>query len=154
MNVNRILSAIQKGLHEGIRAFRDNTDTFKTTEEMNASIYIDLDSPKDNELYEMANISKAKTGLCCIIWVQTNMPNSTGKHNAPRLKFTDDNRMIPVTISKEPQLLADYSLNDLKMSSKDLNALFFWIKNNYDALMQLWNGEITTDELIDRIKKN
>lgn len=122
----------------------------ETTEEMNASICIDLDSPKDNEHFEMANISKDKTGLCCIIWVETNMQNS----NDPKMKFTDNNRMIPVTISKEPQLLANYSLKDLNISSKDLNALFFWIKNNYDALMQFWNGEITTDELIDRIKKN
>ena len=106
----------------------------------------------DNELFEMANLSKSKTGLNCIVWVQTNMPDSIDKHNAPRIKFSDNDTLIPVSISVQPMLLGGVKLQDLHISSEGLQSIFDWIRRNYKALMELWNGYITTDEFIEKMK--
>lgn len=106
----------------------------------------------DNELFEMANLSKSKTGLNCIVWVQTCMSNSTYKHNAPRIMFSDNNVLIPVSISDQPLLLNGVKQIDLHVNSKDLQSIFDWIRRNYKALMELWNGYITTDEFIEKMK--
>lgn len=113
IDINKIIESIERGVFNGIQ-------------EIGFKIHMDDDiEDVDNTLFEMANISKAKTGLCCIIWVQTNTPQSTGKHNAPRLKFSDDNKLIPVTISKNPQLLSGYKENELKIKPKELRKLFW-----------------------------
>ena len=63
-------------------------------------------------LMEMANLSKLSTGLEVIIWLQINNPQSTGKHNLPRLKFqnntSDKGQLeegIPMSISDTPEIL-------------------------------------------------
>ena len=106
----------------------------------------------DNELFEFANLSRSKTGLDCIVWVKTHMQNSTSKHNAPRIMFSDNNVLIPVSISDQPLLLDGVKQKDLHVNSKDLQSIFDWIRRNYKALMELWNGYITTDEFIEKMK--
>lgn len=105
---------------------------------------------------DMSSIRKVTTGLDVEIWVETNGKSRQMEHNLPRLKFVDlnDKNKIPVTISKEPELLAGYTLDSINISAKQFNTLKEWIVKNYDALMDLWNGDIATDEfIIERMEK-
>lgn len=114
---------------------------------------------RDEELEriaDMSSIRKVTTGLDVEIWVETNGKSRQMEHNLPRLKFVDlnDKNKIPVTISKEPELLAGYTLDSINISAKQFNTLKEWIVKNYDALMDLWNGDIATDEfIIERMEK-
>ena len=132
-------------------------DEFVDDETLNEKI-----SVKDNPdmLFEMANLSKRFTGLEVIIWLQISNPQSTGKHNLPRIKFqnntSDKGQLeegIPMSISDTPEILlkAD-KLNTVKLSSKQVNAVKAWVKEHKDLLISYWNGELATDELVDKIK--
>ena len=91
-----------------------------------------------------------------IIWVETNGAERETKHNLARIKFEDVNtkNLIPISISKQPELLGGYNENNININAKQLQAIKKWIKENYDALMDLWKGVITTDDfIVDRIKK-
>ena len=46
--------------------------------------------PEEDMLMEMANLSKRSTGLEVIIWLQINNPQTTGRHNLPRIKFQNN----------------------------------------------------------------
>lgn len=111
---------------------------------------------KDSErICDMASIGKTKTGLDIEVWVENNGVERKTKHNLPRMKFVDLNtkNRIPISISKEPKLLGGYTLNKVNIDAKQFNTLKEWIVNNYDGLIDLWNGDITSDVFIDNIIK-
>lgn len=105
---------------------------------------------------EMSNLSKKRTKLPMIIWVEAGIRNL--KHNTPRMKFVNstndkltDSDLIPISISKNnPEIL----VNDvkLKISNKDLDILKKWIIKNYDNLMDLWNLKKDIADFIDNIQ--
>lgn len=105
---------------------------------------------------EMSNLSKKRTHLPMIIWVEAGIRNL--KHNKPRMKFVNstndkltDSELIPISISKDnPEIL----VNDvkLKISNKDLEILKQWIIKNYDNLISLWNLEKDIADFIDDIQ--
>lgn len=108
---------------------------------------------EDNYFLEMANISKNKTGLNYIVWVQTKLPGgyANGKHNKPRLKVQVNNSLVPISIDKNPEILGNITKNNnIERAFKEVS---IWIQKNYDSLIELWNGNILSDEFIDKIKK-
>ena len=105
---------------------------------------------------DMSNIRQIRTGLDVIIWVETDGGKRETKNNLERIKFEDVNtkKLIPISISKQPELLGGYNEDNININAKQLRAIKKWIKENYDALMDLWKGVITTDDfIVDRIKK-
>lgn len=109
-----------------------------------------------DELNEMANLSKERTNLSVIVWVQVNNPM---QHNSPRIKFNNakgnklvPQNLVPISISDDPQILSK-SAPKLQISSEEFNNLRKWIIDNKDALLQYWNGEIDTVDLISKLKK-
>jgi len=120
------------------------------------------DLPKDNTLqqdllFEMANLSQKKTGLPVIIWVRANSESGDGQHNSPRIKFQnntatrcDSNSLIPISIDTDPKILIKNPT--LNISSEQLELIRQWIIRNYETLISYWNGDYTTDELIDVLK--
>lgn len=104
------------------------------------------ESMNDNALLEMANLAKSDTSLPMIVWIQVKQPM---QHNAPRMKFANNysNNMlardlVPVSISDDPQILSKGT--KLKISNADFEKLRQWIIRNKEALMKVWNGEIST----------
>ena len=124
---------------------------------MDISKLFEKDSYNSKErIADMSNIRQIRTGLDVIIWVETNGAERETKHNLARIKFEDVNtkNLIPISISKQPELLGGYNENNININAKQLQAIKKWIKENYDALMDLWKGVITTDDfIVDRIKK-
>ena len=124
---------------------------------MDISKLFEKDSYNSKErIADMSNIRQIRTGLDVIIWVETNGAGREAKHNLERIKFEDVNtkKLIPISISKQPELLGGYNEDNININAKQLRAIKKWIKENYDALMDLWKGVITTDDfIVDRIKK-
>ena len=124
---------------------------------MDFSKLINKDSYNGKErIADMSNIRQIRTGLDVIIRVETNGEQRETKHNLESIKFEDVNtkNLIPISISKQPELLGGYNEDNININAKQLRAIKKWIIENYDALMDLWKGVITTDEfIVDRMKK-
>ena len=124
---------------------------------MDISKLFEKDSYNSKErIADMSNIRQIRTGLDVIIWVETNGGERETKHNLARIKFEDVNtkKLIPISISKKPELLRGYNEDKININAKQLRAIKKWIIENYDALMDLWEGVITTDDfIVDRMKK-
>lgn len=107
------------------------------------------------KLIEMANLAKRRTKLPVNIWVDEVGNNRKVKHDDIRLKIQNDygeranDNLIPVSIdNKNPEVLA----GKLDIDIKDFQIIQKWIIENYDILVQHWEGEIDTDELKDILR--
>lgn len=106
---------------------------------------------KADELFEMSNISREDSGLPVRVWVSSKM--SAAQRHGPRLKVE-----LPVKGSPTiPVLLKiDITENDVvgyeQLPSKILNPLRDFINLNYNVLIQYWNDEISTKQMIMSIK--
>lgn len=112
------------------------------------------DSLNEDCLFEMANISKKKTKLPVIVWVQTKIRT---RHESPRIKFlnstankTQTSLLVPLSISDDPKILSRNT--QLSISSAQFEEVRQWVIRNRELLMQLWNDDITSDEFIDQMK--
>ena len=59
---------------------------------------------EEEELFEMANIRKARTGLPYDIWVDSNGSNRKNKHSPNRIKIDVNGNLIPIEISDNPSI--------------------------------------------------
>ena len=110
----------------------------------------------DYQMNEMANVSRKKSGLPMNIWLDSAGSSRNIKHNTPRVKiqnnyrdrFTDElSELIPVSISKNPEILVESVKLELKQ--KDIQRAFKFISDNYDVLMSHWNGEIDDQDALN-----
>lgn len=100
--------------------------------------------------FEMANLTKADTGLNYRIWISTN----TGKEKHwARIKVEVDNEFIPISIEDNPQIKVKSKQNILP--SKDLEMIILWIVKNKQLLLDYWNskGEMSLKEFFKKMKK-
>jgi hypothetical protein len=102
------------------------------------------------DLYEMANLYPKRTGLPMTIWVS---PRGRSRHDA-RVKVcrTHGDRMdaddtASVSIRPTPELVGG------SLPTDDLKAVQAWITLNSDALIDYWNGDTDTVDLIETLKK-
>lgn len=99
----------------------------------------------EEELYEMARIQQANSGIPFIMFASTKL--SVNSRHGPRIKISNvkgtfsaiDN--FVVTIDHEPQLIA----GTCKFKKSDLEDIIDWIKLNYDTLMKYWNNAYDDD---------
>lgn len=102
----------------------------------------------DFDLYEMANLYPAETGLPMTIWVS---PRGHARHDARiKVNMVHGKRMTPSTVAvvgiRPPHLHAG------RLSTSDERAVFSWIRLNEAALIDYWNGSIGTIELARRLQ--
>lgn len=105
-------------------------------------------------LLEMSNFSKDDTSLPMIVWIQV---KTTTQHNMPRMKFANNNSnsllpkdLVPISISDNPQILSKNTT--LKISTSDFEKLRQWIIRNKEALLKVWNGELSTGGFMKAMK--
>lgn len=104
-----------------------------------------------NHLNEMANVLKNQTGLPYDIWVDSSGSIRNVQHSLPRLKVAlDKSNRIPVSISKEPEVLAKNRSRD---DIPKFRLLVKWMRLNFENLIKFWNQEIDFDTLVDNLKK-
>jgi hypothetical protein len=97
-----------------------------------------------DQLFEMSTLSSRVTGVNGIVWVSPD----PGKRHLPRLKVRAD-RGSPWTVVsvRLPVIrLAGPVLDRLMAQVED------FITRNLHALLVYWRGDLTTDELILRLK--
>ncbi len=114
----------------------------------------------DDFMFRLGNVSKHRTGLPAVIWIEANMDM---KHVSPRLLFNnstssclrpgdDADALIPLSLDpNNSEVLLDNAA--LHISPTELEVIKRWIITNYQPLMQHWNMEIDTAEAISRLTK-
>jgi len=107
------------------------------------------DARTSDELYEMANLYPRTTGLPMTVWVG---PRGNARHEV-RLKvnLTHGNQMnidntAVVGVRPTPHLVTG------RLSSDDARLVFEWIIINYATIIDYWDGNIDTAELIQNLK--
>ena len=98
----------------------------------------------DNELFEMANVSKKDTKLPYDIWIDSEGKNRNTKQNCPQLKVDCNGDRIPVSISENPDIL-------VKKRIPEFPKVKSWIKKYLAVLLQHWNKEITDKEALNQL---
>lgn len=119
-----------------------------------------LEQEDDNFMFRLGNLSKHRTGLPTVVWIEVSMGS---EHVLPRMLFSNStdsslrpadgpNALIPVSLNRhDPQvLLTDTTLN---LSPAKLDMIKRWIMMNYHTLMAHWNGEIDSVETMSQLQK-
>ena len=95
-------------------------------------------------MQEMANVSMKDTKLPYDVWIDSEGKNRKAKNDYPRLIVDCNGDMIPVSISKNPEILVKKKISEFpKVSS--------WIKKYFATLLQHWNKEITDREALNQL---
>ncbi|MBD5260412.1 MAG: hypothetical protein HDS46_06520 [Bacteroides sp.] len=119
-----------------------------------------IEQEDDDFMFRLANLSKHRTGLSVVVWIEANMGM---KHVSPRMLFSNStgsclrpgdsaDSLIPVSLDPEnPKILLDDAV--LNISTLELEAIKRWIVKNYRPLMRHWNMEIDTYEAIRELQR-
>jgi hypothetical protein len=104
----------------------------------------------DQDLFEMANLYPRDTGLAMTIWVS---PRGHARHDV-RIKvcLTPGDRMdadntATVAVRLQPRVLHG------ALSPTNTDAVAAWIRVNEAALVEYWDGTISTVEFVNRMIK-
>lgn len=84
-----------------------------------------------NELFDMANVSKKDTKLPYDIWIDSEGKNRNTKQNCPRLIVDYNGDRIPVSISKDPEILVKKKIPEfpkIKIWIKKYSVVFLMIR--------------------------
>jgi len=96
------------------------------------------------DLFEMANLFPATTGLPMTVWVS---PRGGARHDVRiKVNMTHGNQMnaantAVVAVRPRPNILAG------RLAVDDERAVFRWVALNEAALIAYWNGQIDTIQL-------
>ena len=103
-----------------------------------------------NDKFEMANLYPRDTGLPMTIWVS---PRGRARHDA-RIKvcLTPGDRMdatntAVVAIRPVPRLISG------TLTARDFGHVAAWVVRNTEALLNYWNGTLSTVEFVQRMKR-
>jgi hypothetical protein len=107
-------------------------------------------TPDSEDIFHMTNLSPRMTGLPMSVWVS---PRGNARHDV-RVKvnmthgrqMTIENTAV-VAVRPVPRVVAG------RLSADDRRAVYDWIRLNLDAITAYWNGELDTDEFIERLKR-
>ena len=104
----------------------------------------------DLDFFEMANLSPALTGLPMVVWVSE---RGRARHDVRVKVHMAHGRQMSigntatVAVRPTPRLIAG------QLSAADMQVVSDWIRLNEAALVDYWDGQIYTDELIQRLQR-
>lgn len=100
--------------------------------------------PQPADLFEMANLFPATTGLPMTVWVS---PRGNARHDVRiKVNMSHGNRMTPantavIGVRPAPHVIAGH------LSPEDERAVFEWVRLNTAELVSYWEGQIDTVQL-------
>ena len=103
-----------------------------------------------DDLFEMANLSPAVTGLPMIVWISE---RGRARHDARvKVSLVHGRRVRPdrtatVSVRSTVEIVAGPDLD-----RRDMELVRRWIEMNREAIIAYWNGDLLTDEVIARLK--
>lgn len=106
-----------------------------------------LSNSTEEPLYEMSNLWQARTGLDEIIWVSGKNANHGARIKVYKNKVPRGPN-FSVTISDNPK-----TIGDVFVSNKELLRIYEFVKLNKELLLQYWEYQIETYEMVNSIKK-
>jgi hypothetical protein len=101
-----------------------------------------------DDIFDMANLTEARTGVRGIIWVSTWIAQ-----HGPRVKYYErrggyDQPFFAASIAEEPAVVAN-SLPD-RVLKRMAPSVIAWVRLNREALLEFWNEGVTwTKEEVD-----
>lgn len=98
-----------------------------------------IETYEEEHLYEMANLTKKKTGLSVDIWSEHKGSSRNVSHNSPRIKLSNNEMSIVISIAKNPLILALPSGLSRKEAYRIFKDGIEYIKNNYDIFLNHYN---------------
>jgi hypothetical protein len=108
-----------------------------------------LASDPEDELFEMANLSPALTGLPMVVWIS----ERGGAGHDARLKVSEvhlrrahPHRSASVSLRPDVKVVAGPALD-----ARDMELVRKWSELNRDAPLAYWTGDLLTDEVIGRL---
>ena len=107
-------------------------------------------SEASKDLFEMANLYPATTGLPMTVWVS---PRGAARYNIRiKVNVTHGNRMTIantaiVAVGPVPRVVTGQLL------PTDERSVFAWVTLNEDALVAYWEGRIDTAGLVQRLRR-
>lgn len=109
-----------------------------------------LAADEADDLFEMANLSPAITGLPMIVWISE---RGRARHDA-RVKVSlvhgrrvHPNRTASVSVRPTVEIVAGPELD-----RREMDLVRQWIEINREAIIAYWNRDLLTDEVIARLK--
>jgi hypothetical protein len=101
----------------------------------------------EDDFYPMANLFPKRTGLPFVVWVS----NRGGARHDVRVKVARDPKaqssdLISVGIRPFIRVIEG------TLDGSDFDLLRRWIELNFDTILQYWNEEIDTGDLIDALR--
>ena len=109
-----------------------------------------MDQNDDVDLFELANLFPRTTGLPMTVWVS---PRGYAQHDAWVKVNTTHGQRADIANSAVVGIRPAPRLIEGNLNSADLAAVSEWINRNRDALIEYWDGNIDTSELIGRLIK-
>ena len=104
--------------------------------------------PEDEALFEMANLSRKRTGLPFVVWIS---PKAGASHDV-RVKVSQGPKVHPselISVAIRP----DVRVVGGDMSAHDLALLREWVDLNRDVIIKYWDGDIEyTEDAIAALK--
>jgi hypothetical protein len=101
------------------------------------------------DLFEMSNLREKTTGIPALIWVSAKNAN----HGARvKVQWGDSiKESVSISIHKaNPTVVAG---NEKNIDSEILKKTKEWVVENYIILMEYWNMEIDTADMISALRK-
>jgi hypothetical protein len=101
------------------------------------------------DLFDMANLFPATTGLPMTVWVS---PRGNARHDVRiKVNMAHGNRMSPadtavVGVRPTPHVIAG------QLSPDDQRAVFEWVRLNTTALVAYWDGQVDTMQLGQQLR--
>ena len=109
-----------------------------------------LATGETDDLFEMANLSPALTGLPMIVWISE---RGHARHDA-RVKVSlvhgrraRPDRTASVSVRPTVEVVAGRRLD-----RQDMDLVRKWIELNREVIIAYWNGDLLTDEAIARLE--
>jgi len=108
-----------------------------------------------DNLFEMSNIRKSESGLPVNIYVSSG--GSVNKKHGPRIKIMSNtaDKFDPyqtISIIMKKDITADDVIGYARVPPETLKQVRNYVNLNYDTLLAYWLDEISTGEMIQRLK--
>ena len=112
-----------------------------------------MKAQKIADLFEMANLFLASTGLPVTIWVSSEGSHGRQLPQGPEIKVGSSPESIDIGVSVSVSIALKPIVQDGRLPKVVYNAVKKFIQENMECLLDYWYGRIETKQLIERIKK-